>query len=320
VREIALAVARSGEPQLRTYCSADGEGSVWDLGLGCGGEVQIFIEPALEPRVVERSLLSARVPFVVCTVVAGVGALAGRRLIVTPATQEGSLGNAARDAQITVRARALFGEGGTTIVSCGGCDVFLELLSPPPRLVICGAGDDAHPLARLGAEMGFDVLLADWRSNSLLDSVRLDPSCYVIVMTHNFAHDRELVRAALRSPVPYVGILGSRRRTEQLLAELGDDSTGSERVHSPVGLDLGGEGPEQVALSIIAEVLADHAGRRPLPLREREGPIWPESVSYDHVTTAGAPTAAPAFSPPASSASPATAEGTGTPRLPAASR
>ncbi|MFL5575061.1 MAG: XdhC family protein [Gemmatimonadaceae bacterium] len=296
VREAALVVTRSGVAERRRYCSGDGEGSVWDLGLGCEGEIDVFIEPASEARPAERTLLGARTPFALCTVVAGHGAPVGRRLVVTAATVEGSLGSATLNAAVAARARALIGEGGPALERVGDCELFFESLSPQPRLVICGAGDDARPLARLGADVGFQVVMVDRRSallteerfppgilcvtsdgERLLERLPLDDSCYVVVMAHKLADDREYVRSLLGSPVPYIGVLGPRQRTERLLAGLRDHGAERDgargRVYGPVGLDIGAEGAEQVALAVLAEILAVRAGRRPMSLREREGPI-----------------------------------------------
>jgi xanthine dehydrogenase accessory factor len=296
VREVAMMVARSGVAELRRYCSGGEEGSVWDLGLGCEGEVEIFVEPASHGRPLERSLLDSRTAFALCTVVAGQGAAVGSRLLVTEGLVEGSLGGAPLTARAAARARALLGEGGTALERVDGCDLFVEALRPPPRLVICGAGDDARPLARLATELGFQVAVVDRRS-ALLDGSRfppevrgiesdgehlrehlaLDDSCYTVVMTHNLADDRAYLRGLIASAVPYVGILGPRQRTERLLAGLrqeGAELPGArERVYGPVGLDIGAEGADQIALAVIAEVLAVRSGRRPMPLREREGAI-----------------------------------------------
>jgi len=168
--------------------------------------------------------------------------------------------------------------------------VFTEVLEPPPQLLIAGAGDDAIPLAATAAAIGFRVTVADhrspfltperfpdaWqlvlgRSEAAMDSVSLGASIHAVTMTHSYEADREWLRRLLRTGVPYIGVLGPRVRTQKLLAELG--AADCERIFGPVGLDLGGEGPEQVALSIAAELLAFWSRRSPRPLREREGPI-----------------------------------------------
>jgi len=296
VREVALAVLGSGEAQLRTYCSTNDEVSAWDLGLGCEGQVEIFVEPATDARTHERGRLAGRAPFAVCTVVSGPKAAVGSRMTVTTVSTDGSLGAAALDARVIERARALIRDGRSSLWDFDGVAVFVESLLPPPQLVLCGAGEDARPLARLAAEIGFQVVVVDRRSGylsesnfpagvarvesdgeRLLERVAIDASCYAVVMTHNFADDRAYLRALVATPAPYIGILGPRRRTERILTllegEVALDDSQRVRLHGPVGFDLGADGAEQVALAVLAEILAVHAGKNGRPLRERKSSI-----------------------------------------------
>ncbi len=300
VREVALAVIRSGEAQLRTYCSATDEVSAWDLGLGCEGQVDIFVERVSEARTFERGRLNGRAPFAVCTMVAGSKDAVGRRMAVTSVSIDGSVGTTTLDARVAERARELIREGRSSLEEFDDVTVFVEVLLPPPQLVLCGAGDDARPLARLATCMGFQVIVADRRSGllaegrfpaevtrvesdgeRLLERVALDSTCYAVVMTHNFTDDQAYLRALVATPAPYVGILGPRRRTERLLAhldrELALDDTKRARLYGPVGLDLGADGAEQVALAVLAEILAAHAGKSGRPLRDRKSSIHSHS-------------------------------------------
>jgi xanthine dehydrogenase accessory factor len=296
VREVALAVLRSGQAQLRTYCSATDEISAWDLGLGCEGQVEIFVEPVSEARTYERGRLSGRAPFSVCTVVAGAKDAVGRRMVVTSVSIDGSLGTTILDARVAERARELIREGRSSLEEQDGVTVFVESLLPPPQIVICGAGEDARPLAQSAATLGFQVTVVDRRSGlladgrfppevtrvesdgeRLLERVAIDSLCYAVVMTHNFADDRAYLRALVTTSAPYLGILGPRRRTERLLAhldrDLALDDTKRARLHGPVGFDLGADGAEQVALAVLAEILAIHAGKDGRPLRDRKSSI-----------------------------------------------
>jgi xanthine dehydrogenase accessory factor len=174
-----------------------------------------------------------------------------------------------------------------------GHAIFFEVLPPPPHLIVCGAGDDARPLVAYAADAGFRVTVVDHRP-ALLDaawfpqaSERLvgrpeDPGIVLpaaerslaVVKTHSLAHDREWVRRLLAAGVPYLGVLGPRERTESILRDIGGPGmTGDGRVFGPVGLDLGADGPRQVALSIVAELLAFIAGREPRHLNERKEAI-----------------------------------------------
>ena len=293
VREVALQVIRKGEPELRSYCSSADEIAAWDLGVGCEGQVDVFVELA-EARARERELLNGRRAFVVCTLLDGKRETGnGKGLVVTADGAEGNLGSADLNRKATTRARELLetGESGTHEIS--GRSVFFDALVPPPQLVILGAGDDARPLVRFAAEIGFRVVVVDRRPGYLtadrfpaaaaliqsagdeLDAVLpLDAECYAVVMNHNFADDQAYVRALLKTPVAYVGMLGPRQRTERILRNLAAEGPMDEtRVYGPVGLDIGTDGAEQVALAVIAEILAVRSGRRARSLRERRAAI-----------------------------------------------
>jgi xanthine/CO dehydrogenase XdhC/CoxF family maturation factor len=290
VREVALRVLRTETPELRTYCSSADEIAAWDLGIGCEGEVDVYVEPAPEPRPHERELLEGREPFAVCTEIAIREAGGGRRLVVTRTREAGDLGAAAVNRAVAARARELLEGGRSGLHEIAGRTVFVDVLAPPPELVILGAGDDARPLARFAAAVGFRVVVADRRPGHLVrerfpeaallvetDGERLgqvlplDAECYAVVMTHNFADDQAYLRALLGTPVPYIGMLGPRQRTERIVRNLG--VTDEARVYGPVGLDIGTDGAEQVALAVLAEILAVRSGRRARSLRERAAPI-----------------------------------------------
>ena len=293
VREVALQVIRSGEPQLRSYCSSVDEIEAWDLGVGCEGQVDVFVEPATEPRPRERELLDGRRPFAVCGMMPGKGEGGRGRLIVTQDAVEGHLGSADLNAGAAGQARTLLGTEQSGLHEIGGRTVFFDVFLPPPQLVLLGAGEDARPLARLAAEVGFRVVVVDRRPGylrsewfptaaGLVESdgadlaarLSLDGASYAVVMTHNFADDQAYLRALLRTPAPYIGMLGPRQRTDRIVRNLSGEGTVDEgRIYGPVGLDIGTDGAEQVALAVIAEVLAVRAGRRADSLRERKASI-----------------------------------------------
>src|SRR5947208_13940740 len=137
VREVALQVIRSGMPELRSYCSAADEIAAWDLGVGCEGQVDVYVEPA-DARPRERALLDERRPFVACGVMPG----KGEKLIVTSDGPEGDLGSKDLNARVATKARELLEAGESGIHEIGGRSIFFDVLVPPPQLVVLGAGDD----------------------------------------------------------------------------------------------------------------------------------------------------------------------------------
>jgi len=290
VREVALLVIRKGAPELRSYCSSADEIAAWDLGVGCEGQVDVYVERA-DVRSRERELLDGRVSFAVCTLLRGSGERgAGSRLIVTGDRVDGDLGAKELTTRTTTRARELLETAESGIHEIGGQSVFFDVLVPPPQLVVLGAGDDARPLVRFAADVGFRVVVVDRRpgyltadrfpaaaalvqsaGDELERALPLDAECYAVVMNHNFADDQAYVRALLKTPVAYVGMLGPRQRTERILRNVGAEGSMDEgRVYGPVGLDIGTDGAEQVALAVIAEILAVRSGRRARSLRERQ--------------------------------------------------
>jgi len=298
VREVALQVIRTGDPELRNYCSSADEIAAWDLGVGCEGQVDVFVEPA-EARPRERALLDERRSFVGCGLIAGKGERTGKgkRLVVTGDGAEGDLGSKDLNACATAQAREVLETGESGIHEIAGRSVFFDVLVPPPQLVVLGAGDDARPLVRFAADVGFRVVVVDRRpgyltverfpaaaalvksaGDELGEALSLDAQCYAVVMNHNFADDQAYLRALLKAPVAYIGMLGPRQRTERILRNLAVERPMDEaRVYGPVGLDIGTDGAEQVALAVIAEILAVRSGRRARSLRERRAAIHASS-------------------------------------------
>ena len=308
VRETAMAVMRAGVPRLRHYETGGDDRTVWGLGLGCNGSVDIFIQPVTCGDTVAaarhvRTLLAGDAPFAVSTLVRGPSAALGRVLVAGDGPLAGSTGIRDLDRLLARRTEALLAAGeskcydveptGVEIESTG---VFTEVHVPPPRVVICGAGDDAIPLAAYASQVGFRVTVVDHRPAYLsperfpdgerierrpddgLEGLPLGPQTYLVVMTHSFAHDRGWVGRLLQTDVPYIGLLGPRARRDEILEQIDAASTrisamGTARLFAPVGLDLGADGPEQVAVSIVAELLAVRAAGAPRHLREKEGVI-----------------------------------------------
>jgi len=292
VRQVALGVIRGGPPALKRYDTGGDEQQVWGLGRGCNGMVEVFVErfdglDSVATRA--RRLLAGDRPFAIATVISGPGAGAAV-LLEEDATVAGSTGDAALDRTIAATALAQLGVGTPGLVEVGPRRLFVEVLEPPPRLIVCGAGYDARPLAAIATSAGFRVTVADHRPAYLVPDrfpadVRLvearpedgieafapTAGAFVVIQTHSLTNDRHWARSAAGSAAAYVGLLGPRDRSQKLLEGLPPASR--RRVFAPVGLDLGAEGPEQIAISIVAELLAVHAGRPPRHLRERDSAI-----------------------------------------------
>jgi len=294
-----------GRARLAGWDLTADDDAVWGLGLGCNGAIEVFIEPAEKAAEVAgalRTALEEERPISVVTVVESShpGVEPGARLVVRPdGTADGSLGDASVDAAAVDAAEARLREERSevrTIVE--GVRAFVEVLDPPLRLVVCGAGHDAIPLVRSASILGWNVTVVDDRPAFLTPdrfpgatgfvgleepgdaakAAQVDERTFTLVMTHNFLRDKAYVRSLLGSPAAYIGMLGPGARTERLLMELRDegveiDDADRERIHGPAGLDLGGEGPEEIAQAIVAEVVAVKRRRAGGFLRDRPGPI-----------------------------------------------
>jgi len=305
VADMARVVMEEGRARLAGWDLTADDDAVWGLGLGCNGAIEVFIEPAEKAAEVAgtlRSALEEERPISVITVVESShpDVASGARLVVRPGgSTEGSLGDATVDAEGVRAATALLQEERSEIRDLAeGVRAFVEVLDPPLRLLVCGAGHDAIPLVRAASVLGWNVTVADDRPAFLTrerfpeatgfvelddpskaaDAAAVDERTFVLVMSHHFLRDKEYVRSMLGSTAAYLGMLGPRARTERLLAELREEGVDvrdpdRQRIHGPAGLDLGGEGPEEIAQAIIAEIVAVKRGRSGGFLRDRPGPI-----------------------------------------------
>ena len=309
VAEAAREVMRTGQPRMLSYDLTADDDAVWGLGLGCNGAIDVFVEPVRDPPGLDfaalvQDTIDHRLSAALATVIAspsGAAKVGSRVFVPEEGDVRGSLGDAALDARAVAVARGQLAEGRTAVVPAevpgGRIDLFVEVLTPPIPLLVCGAGHDALPLVRLAHELGWWVMVADSRpafatrerfpeadevhlveDRGVPNVVRIDRHTFVVVMTHNFLHDLEILRGLLTTPARYIGLLGPRARTDKLLSELAKeggilDDAQRTRLYAPVGVDAGADSPEEIALSIASEILAVRNGRPVASLRDRRGPI-----------------------------------------------
>lgn len=282
VTEAAINVITTGEPATIHYDLADE--SLWGLGMGCGGAVDVLIERIDHDAVMPAwlDILERGDNAVLMTALNGA---AGRVLLRGSGGHVGQLSDAAIEREALARARVRLvsasPQSGTERI--GHVEVFFEVNTPAPELVIFGAGLDADPLARQAWALGFSVTVVDVRQAYLTPdrfpqatrvpahfsefstTVSLRASSFVVIMNHFIERDEESLRFALDSEAAYIGVLGPRERYHALLAGLAvkgyvPSDASLMRVHSPVGLSLGAESPVEVAMSILGEILAVRRG------------------------------------------------------------
>ncbi|MBF9220936.1 XdhC family protein [Hymenobacter ruricola] len=304
-----------GQPALVTYDTRDEDDPRHGLGPGCQGVVRILLEPLDfaapdNPLELLRSFAQHPEPAVLATVfetdAAGLRAAVGQRVLLsgtgavrgTPLLA-GPLAEAARTTLAQGRSQVLDLE-----TDAGPVRALLEMLTPPLRLVVYGAGNDAQPLVRLAASLGWHITVVDGRPNLATAArfpeaaeVRVVPvreletqvpeaTAYHVLLSHNYAYDLAALQTLLPSAAPYIGLLGPRAKAGRLLEELNLSEAESrrvlrERLHSPIGLGLGGETPEEIALSIVAEIQAVKNARRPQHLRDTTAAIHADSPQPD---------------------------------------
>lgn len=308
----------SGKPIVVKYDTSSQEDIIWGLGLGCNGVVQVLIERVdfdneLSPFAFLSKCLYYKQQVVVATVFGVEGKVkvkVGDRLMLHKSTHISNIEDPHLSLAILTDAQAAQSNNHSCIktyhLSTGNAEVFIEVLQPPTPLVIFGAGYDAVPLAHFAKALGWDVTVVDSRANTAtyqrfpsVDNVILtrpetahqqvcvSVRTVAVVMTHNYLHDLELLKMLLPSTVTYIGVLGSKQRSERLIQDLYTQSivyteAQLQRLYAPIGIDIGADRPEEIAIAIIAEIQAVLANRKAGLLRESEIPI--HSRHDNHIT------------------------------------
>lgn len=331
VIERARAINESSAPRVVTYDTTSVEDIIWGLGLGCNGIVDVLIEhlPArtITPQMefLAKCLEQRRCGVLVTLfrLEGEVKARVGGRLMMTEGDGPDPLTTGIDEpellAQLIEDARVCLRQNQSSArayqLASGSAEAFVEFIRPPLSLIICGASEGAVTVARFAKELGWHVTVIDSRPffatrerfptadevlisrhGDIPDRLRIEQDAFTaaVLMTHNYLQDRSLLEALLLSPLSYIGVLGSRRRTSRLLDELQEtigplSLSDARRLHAPTGLDIGAETPQEIALAIIAEIQAVHARRRGGLLRNRRsfihqrGHMTDQLLSHDDV-------------------------------------
>ena len=291
-----------GRSRVIRYGISDEE--AWDVGLACGGTIDVLIEPAVANAAADAARCLGRVVATVLPADApppdfgrhepGAGSAPKEAIVVSADGEiDGSLGTADADEALRIAAAEALLRGRSRTVTIDGRQVFVEAFPRKPRLVIVGAVEVARSLAVFAKELGYEVVVVDGRASfatperfppdrvdrlvvgwpdEIADAIGLGRDDAVAVLTHDVKFDEPAIVEALRRKCRYVGAVGSKKtqgdRRERLRAAgVADD--GLARLRGPVGLDLGGRSPSETALAIIAEVVAERYGGSGVPLHAR---------------------------------------------------
>jgi xanthine/CO dehydrogenase XdhC/CoxF family maturation factor len=267
-------------PALVTYDARGEDGVTWGFGLGCDGVVDVLLERAPREGVDALAFVGrcfrAQARGAIATVFAGEGAPVGARVALDArgVVEQDDLDEAV-GARLREECRAVLASGATAVASFGAprgpVQALVESVRPPPRLFVLGTGHDAVPVVAIARASGWEVLVCEPHArfatrerfaeaddvvagDELAIAARIDASdrALAVVMAHDYARDRASLAMALATRALYIGVLGPRRRTARMLEELRIAAVDA-RVHAPVGLALGAETPQEIALAIVAE-------------------------------------------------------------------
>jgi len=275
-----------------------GDEEAWEIGLTCGGTIEVFVEPvALDhPDAALRFHEAARTH----AETGGRGAVITRLdaeengaklLLLDTGRTEGTLGDAALDRRFTAEAQEALTAGKSKTLILDGVRAFVEVYAPPAVLLMVGATHVSMPLSTLGREMGFRTIVIDGRPrfatrerfpnvddlrigipSELVQQTPLLPTTALVLVAHDYKYDVPVLVHALKSPVGYIGLLGSSRRGVAILNLLREDGVAEDqlrRVRVPIGLDLGAQSAAEIALAIMAEVLMVQRGTSGMAISEK---------------------------------------------------
>ena len=246
-------------------------------------------------KMIEQLLERGEIALVV-TKVSGPGSIGAKLLIQENGVTAGSLGDPELDSSVLAQAASfLASRDQTRMVSVSDASLLFERVQPAPRLVVCGAGHVGASLARLAAFAGYqttliddraefvkrelfpekqiDLVFADDWSSTVRDVIGNGRGISVAVVTRGHNEDEQCMQAVVRANPDYVGLIGSKRRTSIVIDRLRESGVPEEQlknIHAPIGLDIGAVTPEEVALAIMAEIVAERRGGTGMPLSHKK--------------------------------------------------
>jgi xanthine dehydrogenase accessory factor len=308
ILERARQVFAHQKPALVTYDTRASEDSVFSLNMGCDGVMRVLLEPLQGNTIFElvEECFAIRQPVALATVIAAKNSVhrVGDRIRCTSEGEPNMPRELIADLGCVLESERAFCRNYKT--GEGEAEFFIESIRPPFNLVIFGAGFDALPLVRLAKELGWYVTVIDHRPayadagrlgypdeiltlrpEELGGFLQIPREAAAVLMTHNFDHDRAILTFLLDQPIRYIGALGPKKRAERLLSEIAGfeqtiDRQRLQKFHAPIGLDIGAESPETIALSIVGEIQSVLAGRNAGFLRERKAPIYNRASTNGH--------------------------------------
>lgn len=281
----------TGASAMYTYDFRSEEDLFWGMGAGCNGSLQVWLQP-FDPFL-KREQAQAMLDHFERRV-------NGQKSFWSGTILESNFSShpvgTILEWEISSPANSSKNQIQQLILEEGAVEAFVEFIDPRIHLLVFGAGADAVPVVQAGKLLKWKVSLVDHRENWLQSKsfeicdelllvpregyheVPLTPYTYAVIMTHQYDLDQKLIRELVPAPIPYLGLLGPRKRLQRILQELGEVGTEFSadelaKLHSPIGLDIGAESPEEIALSIVAEVMCSKNQREGISLHVKGGAL-----------------------------------------------
>lgn len=299
--------------QTVTYDTREESNQNLGIGLGCNGVIDVLIEPVdaeLQSLLLFERFVQTKQPLALATVFQG-GTAADKLLM----DQEGKIHHdfihSALTSQVVNDLSQLFASKKSEVKTYSlhdqSYEVFLELIQPMPSVIIFGGGFDARPVSELAKSLGWEVSVTDecvahiapvffptadklslCHRDFIDRDFEINDYTACVLMSHNYEYDRDVLKKLLKSSAPYIGILGPRKRFDKMVKEFTAQgieltSLDHQRIHSPIGLDIGAEAPDEIALSIIAEIQSKFSNRSGGFLKYNNGPIHQREANSDQI-------------------------------------
>ena len=324
LRKALLAISQQ-QNKLVTYNTMDEEDNSFGIQLGCNGVVHILFEPIIPTQkdnpvaLLEKILMQKKATVLVTFFSLGRPAAeqTGTCLLATTEKIYGSVKNKLPQEIMEREINNVFNNNTSVIKKYApGEDIFIEFLPAPVALIIAGAGNDIFPLMEIAAILGWHTTIVDGRKThannqrfkkataiivgkpaEVVQQLSITEQTIVVLMSHNYNYDLGMLRQLIQQPCKYIGVLGPKKKLEKMLIELQEEGItitekDKEKIFGPVGLDIGAETAEEIALSIMAEIKAVIAKKDAAVLRYKKGSIHDSSIKY---TPAKKLTLAPGF-------------------------
>jgi xanthine dehydrogenase accessory factor len=298
-----------------TYDTSEESNQNLGIGLGCNGVIDVLIEPveidSSNPVTLFKKLIEEKAPVAIATIF-NPSTFRGQKLVMNSSNEV--ILTLADNNLTSIIARPLSDLFHTRKSEVKNyqfdqeeVEVFMELIEPAIELFIFGAGFDARPVSDLAKKLSWNVSVTDecvahiapvffptadklsLCHREFVDrEFNITPYTACVLMSHNYEYDRDVLRKLLQSPSPYIGILGPRKRFDKMLAEYKREGIelsveDFDRIHSPIGLDIGAETPDEIALSIVSEIQGKFANRSGGFLKYRKAPIHQRDKNTDQI-------------------------------------